>query len=726
MLFFQRASCFLTAATAFLWAAAQCTSGAGFEGAEPASGGGGAAGRIRQAPVLLSPAGSNVNRMVPTLAAMDLGGKMVAPRWADSKATLLVMTSVTCPISRKFSPGVAALAKAYQAKGVATFLVNVEPTDTAAAMAAHAKEMVGIAGYFVDHERKVASALGATSTTEVFVIDRAGTLVYRGAMSDQYGIGYSLDAPRHRYVADALDAVVAGVRPSTSMTTAPGCTLDLAPVAAAIAQAEAAPTYYERISRIVQANCVSCHHSGGIGPFSLERYEDVASRSGIIRSVVSRGVMPPWFAAPMQGEAESATAYQSPWLNDRTLALADKADLLAWLNAGKPKGDPASAPVALTWPGDASKLGGRESGNNGGWTIGTPDVVLQLPAPVAIKAEGTMPYANIRVATNFTEDKWVRAVQVLPGDTRAVHHVLVFLIPKPFGGEKREGFEATRGFFAAYVPGSEGTVWPDAADGAGGMAKKIPAGASLLFQIHYTPYGAATTDQTQLGLRFASAPPAQIVRTSGIANTRLKIPPNVAAHPEYASIRLPADVQLRAFMPHMHVRGSAFSYAATLPDGTERLLLDVPHYDFNWQLRYELREPMALPKGTVIRATAVYDNSSENAFNPDPTKTVRWGQQTYEEMMLGYIEYTLASETQAAELDLPEHDGGEGAGKDEKDPTLVKGEKGRKAFDLLDTNKDGKLERDEVPQRLRRLFDRLDTNKDGVLTFEEFEKSQGK
>jgi len=606
-------------------------------------------------------------------------------------------------------------------------MVNVEPTDTAAAMAVHAKAMAGISGYLVDHERTVAAALGATSTTEAFVIDRAGTLVFRGAISDQYGIGYSLDAPRHRYVADALDAAVAGVRPGTSMTTAPGCSLDLAPaVAAATAPAtEAAPTYNERISRIVQANCVSCHHTGGIGPFSLEKYEDVASRSGIIRSVVSRGVMPPWFAAPMPAEAGAAMPHQSPWVNDRTLAQADKADLLAWISAGRPKGDPASAPVMLTWPGDAGKSGGREAGNNGGWTIGTPDVIFRLPVPVAIKAEGTMPYANIRVATNFTEDKWVRAVQVLPGDTRAVHHVLVFVMPKLLSGEKRERIEATRGFFAAYVPGSEGTAWPDASEGSAGMAKKIPAGASLLFQIHYTPYGTATTDQTQLGLRFASAPPAQIVRTSGIANTRLKIPPNAAAHPEHASIRLPADVQLRAFMPHMHVRGSAFSYRATLPDGAERLLLDVPHYDFNWQLRYELREPMALPKGTVIRATAVYDNSTENPFNPDPTKTVRWGEQTYEEMMLGYIEYTLANETQAAEFDLQEHDGGEPAAKDEKDPAAVKGEKGRKAFDLLDTNKDSKLDRDEVPQRLRRLFDRLDTNKDGVLTFEEFEKSQG-
>ena len=721
----QRATLCLTATSTLLWMTGPLAMGSRVIAVEPDAGIAGATAQpIRQAPVALLPANSNVNRLVSSLSASNLQGSTITPKWADSKATLVIMTSATCPISRKFSPAIASLAKAYEAKGVSTLLVNVEPTDSAAAMGEHARSFTAISGYLVDHDRMIAAALGATSTTEAFLIDRAGTLVFRGAISDQYGIGYSLDAPRHRYVTDALDAVLAGTRPRTSMTTAPGCTLDLAPAPAA--GENAAPTYHARISRIVQANCVSCHHAGGIGPFSLESYEDVASRSGIIRSVVSRGVMPPWFAAPMPAVANTTASHQSPWANDRTLAPEDKNDLLAWISAGKPKGDPASAPVTLTWAGDAAKAGGRDAGINGGWTIGLPDAVFRLPAPVPIKAEGTMPYANIRVATNFTEDKWVRAVQVLPGNTRAVHHVLVFVLPKPLSGENREGIEGTRGFFAAYVPGSEGTVWPDAAEGSPGMAKKIPAGASLLFQIHYTPYGAVTTDQTQIGLRFASAPPSQIVRTSGIANTRLKIPPNTAAHPEHASIRLPADVQLRAFMPHMHVRGSGFSYTATLPDGTQRLLLDVPHYDFNWQLRYELREPMTLPKGTVIRATAVYDNSTDNPFNPDPTKTVRWGQQTYEEMMLGYIEYTLANETQAAELDLPEHDGGEPAAKEEKDPAAVKGEKGRKAFDLLDTNKDGKLDRDEVPQRLRRRFDRLDTNTDGVLTFEEFEKSQGK
>ncbi|MGB8169217.1 MAG: histidine kinase, partial [Chthoniobacteraceae bacterium] len=302
------------------------------------------------------------------------------------------------------------------------------------------------------------------------------------------------------------------------------------------------------------------------------------------------------------------------------------ADLLAWLDAGKPLGDPKDAPLARSFPKD--------------WQIGAPDVVLQIPQPIAVKAEGTMPYQIATVETNFAEDRWVRAFEVQPTAREVVHHVLIFVAT----GDRNRDVEGdgSGGFFAAYVPGNDHVTYPN------GFAKPLPAGAKLRFQIHYTPNGTATRDQMKLGLIFAKEAPQHIIHVAGIGNHRLNIPPGAAHHPESAVIPIPADVKLLAFMPHMHLRGAAFRYEAILPDGTVRTLLDVPRYDFNWQLSYRYAEPPTLPRGSKVRATGWFDNSANNPANPDPTKTVKWGPQTFDEMMLGYVEYYLPDEKPAA------------------------------------------------------------------------------
>ena len=335
--------------------------------------------------------------------------------------------------------------------------------------------------------------------------------------------------------------------------------------------------------------------------------------------------MPPWFAAP------TAAGQHSPWGNDRSLAERDRAELLAWLDAGKPLGNPADAPLARSFPKE--------------WEIGTPDAIVQLPNPIEIKATGTMPYQVVTVESGLTEDKWVRGFEIRPTAREVVHHVLVFVQePGKIGGRARSGGEEDEngGFFAAYVPGNNHNVLPD------GFAKHLPAGAKIRFQIHYTPNGTATRDQLKLGLIFAKEAPEHTVRVAGIGNHRLNIPPGAAHHPESAVIPLPADVKILGFTPHMHLRGAAFRYEAILADGTVRTLLDIPHYDFNWQLNYRYAEPIALARGGKIRATGWFDNSTGNPANPDPTKTVHWGPQTYDEMMLGYVEYYLPDEKPAA------------------------------------------------------------------------------
>jgi mono/diheme cytochrome c family protein len=451
----------------------------------------------------------------------------------------------------------------------------------------------------------LADALRPTTTTEVFVLDAARTLVFRGAVNDQYGLGYSKPAATRNYLREALDAVLRGESPPVEAITAPGCALDLeAPVAATAAT----PTYHREISRIMQAHCVECHREGGLGPFALESHEDLEEHAGMIRKQVERGAMPPWFAAP---------GAHGIFSNDRSMPEADKSVLLTWLKSGRPPGDPAEAPLARKFP--------------EGWTVGTPDVVFQIPQAIAIKAEGTMPYQKRVVETAFAEDRWVQGYEILPTAPEVVHHVIVKVHSK--GSAIRERGEGEEGFFAAYVPGNSHRMLPP------GFAKRLPAGSRLSFQIHYTPNGKATTDQVKIGLIFAKEAPRNEVHVAAVAQPRLNIPPGEANHLENKRQVIPVNMNITAFMAHMHVRGKSFKYELTTPDGKTETLLDIPRYDFNWQLQYDYAQPKFIPRGSTMIITAVFDNSSGNPANPDPTKTVRWGDQTYDEMMIGYVEH---------------------------------------------------------------------------------------
>jgi hypothetical protein len=573
-------------------------------------------GSPREEPKRLKPGECGIGTLLPEATLTDLDGKPHPLReLTANRPAVIALVSTSCPVSKRYTPTLARLESEFHARGVSFILIAQNPADNTADLRAALQAAGLTAPCLRDPQQALLKTLGATASTDTFLLDTAHTLVYRGAIDDQYGLGYSLDAPRHRYLAKALESLLAGQRPEIAATEAPGCALDLS-----AAQAVAGDlTYHNRISRLVQANCQECHRSGGIAPFALETYEQVVAKAGMIRKMVERGLMPPWFAAP------PAAGEHSPWGNDRSLAARDRADLLAWLNTGKPLGDAKDAPLARTFPKE--------------WQIDTPDLVLQIPRPIEVKAEGTMPYQIATVESGLTEEKWVRGFEVQPTAREVVHHVLIFVQePGAARGRGAAGNDESGGFFAAYVPGNNHIVYPD------GFAKHLPAGARLLFQIHYTPNGTATRDQVKIGLLFAQEPPQHIIHVAGISDHRLSIPPGAAHHPETAIIPVPADVKLLAFMPHMHLRGAAFRYEAILPDGTVRTLLDVPRYDFNWQLSYRYAEPPTLPRGSKIRATGWFDNSPNNPANPDPSKTVKWGPQTFDEMMLGYVEYYLPDE----------------------------------------------------------------------------------
>lgn len=562
---------------------------------------------IKQRPLVIRPGEAGVGAFIPDLAFTDLAGKAgKLSEFKSAKLLVVAFTDVGCPVGKKYGPTLAKLEKEFADKNVAFLFVDPIASDSADDLKKAAADR-GLKGRVVlDKNGTIASTLGATTTTEVFLLDTARTVLYRGAIDDQYGIGYSRETPTRHYLSAAIAESLAGKVPVVAATTAPGCELAVKPGPAADM------TYHARIERLIQANCIECHRKGGVAPFALETYEQVSSRKAAIQRVVEGGTMPPWFAAP------PAKGEHSPWMNDRSLTTADKTDLLAWLKGDLKKGDAADAPL----PRDFAS----------GWLIGKPDVTFQLPKPVAIKATGTMPYQNITVDTNFDEERWVQAIEVQPSAREVTHHVLVFAAPKGMPRAVGEG----QGFFAVYVPGNNTLVYPE------GFAKKLPKNATLHFQIHYTPNGTATQDQTKIGLIFAKEPPRHEVRVTAMLNNKFEIPPGAENHKvEGVMPYVPFEAKALAFFPHAHLRGKAARYDIRTPDGTVKNLLDVPHYDFNWQLVYRYAEPVSIPRGSRLTYTAWYDNSEKNPANPDPKKAVKWGPQTYEEMHLGYLEYYL-------------------------------------------------------------------------------------
>lgn len=533
----------------------------------------------KQAPTIVSePATVGIGRTFPDAA--------IARSRGDAKVLVVAFAGPDCPLSKLYRPKLDRLAKEYDA-GKDARLIVVSTDDPV-----------------------FAPLLEPTRTTEAFVLDGAGVLRYRGAVDDQYGIGYHREAATRTYLTDAVAALLAGREPPVAATVAPGCRVEPP------ARAAARVTFHEDVEPILQRKCVTCHRPGEIGPFSLLEYAKARTNAETIKAVVKERRMPPWHASPATGQ----------WRNDRRLSDGEIATIASWVDGGAPEGDPAHAPPPRRFV--------------EGWQIGTPDAIYKIPQPVKVQAEGSMPYAYIEVPTNLTEDRWVQAMEVRGTARAAVHHILVFVkYPSDRANEERfiDG-GLFNGYFAVMVPGESPMVFPE------GMGKKLPAGARLLFQIHYTPMGKAVEDQSSIGIIWAKKPITQEIITRGIVNTAIRIPAGAPDHQETASTTFDGDAKILSFLPHMHVRGKAFKYVLIAPDGKRDVLLDVPAYDFNWQTSYQLEEPLVVKKGTRIKVYARYDNSVANPANPDPRRTVHFGEQTWEEMLIGYVDYVKVAE----------------------------------------------------------------------------------
>ena len=566
--------------------------------------------KVTSGPEVLNPSQAGIGRMIADIKFIDIEGKnRKLSEVASDQGAILIMTSASCPVSKRYLPEIAKLQQEFAKAQLPVVLINPFPSEKESAIRSQLAAQPISAIYVHDKTKSFATALAAKTTTEVFLIDRKRTLVYRGALDDQYGINYNLDAPRHRYLLEAIDAYGRNESPTITATAAPGCELELD---SATRDSKADVTYYGDVARILQQNCVSCHRDNGIAPFSLADLDSVQDHLSVIKRVVTEGTMPPWFAANKQDSKSN------PWANDCSLSSRDKSDLLAWIESkDRPLGEQTDAPEPKQYPSE--------------WSIGRPDMILTLSKPFDIKATGYMPYQFDVVETELTEDKWVTAYEILPSERDVVHHVIVKVHEK--GSAARDAGEGAGGYWAVYVPGNGSQRYNQ------GFARLLPAGSKVSFQIHYTPSGTAKKERLRMGLVFAKDKPQYEVRTVGVAHMGISIPPHTAAHVETKTQRVPFDIPIMGFMPHMHIRGAAFKYEAIDESGKSEVLLDIPRYDFNWQLNYSYKTPKLVPRGSTIKVTAVYNNSESNAANPDPGKRVKWGPQTIDEMMIGYVEY---------------------------------------------------------------------------------------
>ncbi len=589
----------------------------------------------------------------------------------DKPIVVLAFLGVECPLAKQYGAILGKLAKEYADKNVAFLGIDPNSQDSLTQLAAFVRQHEIDFPLLKDIGNQVADKLGVKRTPEVVVLDKDRSIRYSGRVDDQYGIGFVKDKPQREDLRIALDELLAGKAISNAKTESSGCLIGRVREP----KADAEVTYANQISRLFNDRCVECHRAGEIGPFSLTNYKRAAGWADMILEVVNDGRMPPWHADPKHGK----------FRNDRRLSDDEKKLIKDWVAAGAPEGDPKLLPAPKTY--------------TEGWQLETaPDAVIAMRAkPYDVPAEGVVRYQYFVMDSGFKEDKWIKAHEVIPGNRAVVHHVLVFAKSPKDRDVPGEG--GLSGFLASYVPGLRSEPYPP------GMAKRIPAGSQIVFQIHYTPNGSKQQDITKLGLVFMDASDVKYeVRTTSAVQRRINIPPgddNWRA--EAMSFASPAGSLLLGYSPHMHLRGKSFSYEAVFPDDKKEMLLDVPHYDFNWQTFYRLTEPRLLPTGTKVHAVAHFDNSENNLSNPNPKKTVRWGDQTWDEMMIGYFDLAIPRDPNNPEAAT-------------QIETTARSEMIAKS---LDKNGDGKVTKEELPDRFKPLFDSLDKTKKGHLTIDE-------
>ncbi|MDE2125746.1 MAG: redoxin domain-containing protein [Armatimonadetes bacterium] len=563
-----------------------------------------------------------------TLTFASLGGRRYSgTSLRRYRASVFFFVSGQCPISTTYAPRIAEFAKQAMQKGVQVFADYPDRQETRAAIRADAAAHGYHFAVVADPRARVATAVGAIATPEAVIVDANGAIRYRGRIDDNV----VTTLVTHHDLEDALDAVLSGKPVPHPETLAMGCAIRQPAVAPA--PAAGVPTWSGQIASIILDKCASCHRSGQVAPFSLTTWRQANAWAPDIERYTQTGAMPPW---------KPAEGFGCRFVNasQRTLTSNELAAIRKWAENGAPEGDPAVAPHMPNYP--------------RGWQIGKPDMILQASAPFHVPADGADIYRNFVVHTNFTQDRYLSAVEVHPGNRAVVHHIIVYIdgnrVSDRLDGRDHDGqpgytsfggpgFIPT-GMLAGWAPGNEPVHLPQ------GIGIFVPKHANLVIQVHYHKNGEAQTDLSQIGLRFARHTIQQTINSIWLINFFFKIPPGDANYTCTAQTTVTRNMHLRAVTPHMHLLGRQMKIWADLPNGTRKDIIWIKDWDFNWQMSYGLRQPIELPKGTVLHLWASYDNSNDNPRNPNlgHLKPVGWGENTTDEMCIAFLSVTSDSQ----------------------------------------------------------------------------------
>lgn len=596
----------------------------------------------------------------------------------SARCHVIAFLGAGCPVARQYAGRLETIAADYADRGVRVIGVDANRQDSAEEFLAAAREMEVTFPLVMDPRQRIARALGATRTGGVVVIDQLGSVAYAGRVDDQFAPGLTRAAATTHDLVAALDDLLAGRPVAVPRTEPVGCLItfdrdsDLA--------TEAAPTFHRDIVPLLQKHCLECHRSGEIGPFDVTTLDDVRGWAAMMLETMEQERMPPWHAAPEHGSFKNA----------RQLPAEATALFKIWLEAGMPAGDPTESPPAPALV--------------EGWRLPrAPDAIVPLGRrPYRVPASGTVDYQYFVADPHFEEETWISAAQCVPGAPSVVHHGIVFVRP--------ENLSDFRGmsFVTAYVPGQRATAFPP------GHARRIPARSKFVFQMHYTPDGREREDLTSVGV--VTMPREEVtheVVTLAAIDQDFEIPPHAANHEVRAELKgFSKGSTLLTVSPHMHLRGKAFEVRARRGSETETLL-SVPHYDFNWQHTYEFSEPLPLDGIDALEIIARFDNSAANLTNPDPAETVMWGEQTWEEMALAFVEV-------AKPLVAPEEAAPAVAATGAEPEDSVAAARADSFLARFDANHDGMVVRTEASRIVRDYsFSILDADGDGQITRDE-------
>ncbi len=592
--------------------------------------------------------------------------------YSDADAIVLIVQGNGCPILRNALIDLRSVRDQFADDQVVFLMLNANPQDDRESIRLEAAEWGIDFPILVDDAQLVARSLGVTRTAEAFVINPSNwDLTYRGPLNDRLGYERQKAQADAHYVADAIRALKEGIQVDIKSEGAKGCLINMA-------EPQTGISYVDDVVPILQERCMSCHVPGGIGPWHMSSYDMVKGFAPMIREVLRTNRMPPWHADPHIGN----------WRNDRSITLAEKKLLVDWIEGGALRGegvDPLGAIVAEI----------ETARGSADWPLGAPDLIVEVPA-FEVPASGVVEYQNYEIPTTLQESAWISGIDVRPGNTNVVHHVLV--------GTNEPGEHARQGVFnnylGGYAPGVPGDFLPE------NTGIMVHPGSSVAVQLHYTPYGKAVVDNTKIGLYFHDEPPELIARHGVVINYNLAIPPNTKAYEEGAYLEFDRDAELYSILPHSHYRGRSSTFELEYPDGERETLLSVPAYDFNWQTPYVFDTPKAVPAGSKLIHKTIYDNSKQNFANPDSEKTVTWGLQSWDEMLYGAFVFRWVEETAAEPIHSSERF------------------QAAQAVGFLDRDMDGGIQQSELTGRsIRRLapaFAGFDANGNEAIEVEEF------